>query len=62
MEDPDPNAENMNEGSDNELDGGDDDGGGGKQEYVKKEYYPRPYESPYGTENAVKAFTVKNTR
>lgn len=66
MEDPEHNNENINdqerEGSDNDLDGGDDADGGGKLEYVKKEYYARPYESPYGTENAVKAFTVKSTR
>ena len=66
MEDPEPNNENIDgqerEGSDNELDGADDADGGGKQEYVKKEYFARPYVSPYGTENVVKAYTVKNSR
>ena len=66
MEDPEPNAENVNdqnpEGSDNDLDGADDDAAGGKQEYVKKEYFARPYESPYGTDNVVRGYTVKNSR
>ena len=50
------------EGSDNEdnNNGGDDDQA--KQEYVKKEFFARPYVSPFTTETDVKALTTKNSR
>lgn len=48
------------EGSDNENEGGDEGGDQAKAEYVKKEYYPRPYVSPYPTETEVKSLTTKN--
>jgi dynein intermediate chain 3, axonemal len=46
------------EGSDFEENQDDDD----KKEYVKKEYYARPYESDGITEAAVNALIIKNTR
>jgi len=33
-----------------------------KQEYVKKEFFARPYVSPNNTEADVKALTTKNSR
>lgn len=52
------------EGSEGEGEGGDEEGDKGKQEYVKKEFFARPYVSPYGNEieNNVKGSIVKNTR
>lgn len=58
MEGADDDAER--EGSDNENEAGDEGGDQTKAEYVKKEYYPRPYVSPYTTEAEVKSFTIKN--
>lgn len=43
-------------------DAGEDGADAAKQEYVKKEFYARPYVSPYTTESDVKALTTKNTR
>ncbi len=50
------------EGSENENEGGDEGANEAKAEYVKKEYYARPYVSPYATENDVKGLTTKNSR
>ena len=47
------------------MDGGMDDegeGDGGQAEYVKKEYFARPYKSPYNTEEEVEKFKIKNSR
>ena len=68
MEDPEPNTDQQEnqdpaekEGSDNDLGAGEEEDAA-KAEYVKKEYIARPYESPYGTENLVKAYAVRNSR
>ena len=45
------------------ADGGEDgDDADAKQEYVKKEFIARPYESPYGTLEEVESSIVKDTR
>jgi hypothetical protein len=50
------------EGSEGEGDGGDEDGGGEKTQYVKVDLQPRPYVSPYDTEERVSSLIIKNTR
>jgi hypothetical protein len=50
----------ISKGDENE--GGDEGANEAKAEYVKKEYYARPYVSPYATENDVKGLTTKNSR
>jgi hypothetical protein len=50
------------EGSDAEGDGNEDDGGQAKLEYVKKEFYARPYASPWNTDTDVKNLITKNSR
>ncbi len=50
------------EGSENENEAGEDGNNEAKAEYVKKEYFARPYVSPYGTETDVKGLTTKNSR
>lgn len=50
------------EGSENENENGEEGGKEPVNEYIKKEYFARPYVSPYPTENDVKALTVKNNR
>ena len=50
------------EGSENENENGEEGGKEPVNEYVKKDYFARPYVSPYPTENDVKALTVKNNR
>ncbi len=54
------NEEIEREGSENENEAGEEAGDQAKQEYVKKEFFARPYVSPYNTENEVKALTTKN--
>ena len=46
------------EGSDNEVDAGDEDGGAPKLEYVRKDFFARPYASPFGTDGDVKNLIV----
>lgn len=52
------------EGSENENEAGEEGANEAKAEYIKKEFYARPYVSPYGvaTENDVKSLTTKNSR
>ena len=50
------------EGSENENEAGDDGGNEAKAEYVKKEYFAKPYVSQYNTENDVRALNTKNSR
>jgi hypothetical protein len=50
------------EGSENENEAGEEGNNEAKAEYIKKEYYARPYVSQYGTENDVKSLTTKNSR
>jgi hypothetical protein len=56
------NEEIEREGSENENEAGEEAGDQAKQEYVKKEFFARPYVSPYNTENEVRALTTKNNR
>ena len=50
------------EGSENENEAGEEGGNEPKAEYVKKEFFAKPYVSPFGTENDVKALSTKNSR
>lgn len=45
---------------DMENDGEEDEGPA--PEFVKKEYFARPYESPYGTDKLIEAEKVRNSR
>jgi len=56
------NEEVEREGSDVENEAGEEAGDKVQQEYVKKEFFAKPYVSPYNTENEVRALTTKNNR
>jgi hypothetical protein len=52
------------EGSENENEAGEEGDNQDKKEYVKKEFFARPYTSKFGnaSENEVRALTTKNQR
>ncbi len=56
------NEEIEREGSEAENEAGEEAGDQAKVEYVKKEFFAKPYVSPYNTENEVRALTTKNNR
>ena len=52
----------VDEDAEGDGDGEGDEDGDAKAEYVKKEYFARPYESPYGTLEDVEKSIVSNSR
>ena len=58
------NEEMDREGSENENEAGEEGDNQDKKEYVKKEFFARPYTSKFGnaSENEVRALTTKNQR
>jgi hypothetical protein len=58
------NEEMDREGSENENEAGEEGDNQDKKEYVKKEFFARPYTSKFGnaSETEVRALTTKNQR
>lgn len=58
------NEEMDREGSENENEAGEEGDNQDKKEYVKKEFFAKPYVSKFGnaSENEVRALTTKNQR